>query len=79
MLEMGRMVAESVMSTLLGKTLMSTNPIESMFSMVLHSERSIKRAGGSRMLQRGGLGTALLACEGRYRREKGYAQIAQVR
>ncbi len=62
---------------LLRKTLMSTNPIESMFSLVRHSERNIKRTRGSQMLQRW-LGTVLLACEGRFRRVKGYAEIAQV-
>jgi hypothetical protein len=35
---------------LLRKTLMSTNRIESMFSLVRHSERNIKRARGSTML-----------------------------
>lgn len=65
-------------SALLRKTLLSTNPIESMFSLVRHSERNIKRTRGSRMLQRW-LGTVLLACEGRFRRVKGYAEIAQVR
>lgn len=62
---------------LLRKTLLSTNPIESMFSLVRHSERNIKRTRGSRMLQRW-LGAVLLACEGRFRRVKGYAQIAPV-
>lgn len=62
---------------LLRKTLLSTNPIESMFSLVRHSERNIKRTRDSRMLQRW-LGTVLLACEGRFRRVKGYAAIAQV-
>jgi putative transposase len=61
----------------LRKTLLSTNPIESMFSLVRHSERNIKRTRGSLMLQRW-LGTVLLACEGRFRRVKGYAEIAQV-
>ncbi|NOU11842.1 MAG: IS256 family transposase [Nitrospira sp.] len=61
----------------LRKTLLSTNPIESMFSLVRHSERNIKRTRGSHMLQRW-LGTVLLACEGRFRRVKGYAEIAPV-
>ena len=61
----------------LRKTLMSTNPIESMFSLVRHSERNIKRTRGSMMLQRW-LGTVLLYCEGRFKRVKGYAGIAQV-
>ncbi len=46
----------------LRKTLMSTNPIESMFSLVRHSERNIKRSRGSAMLKRW-LGTVLLYCE----------------
>ncbi len=62
---------------LLRKTFLSTNPIESMFSLVRHSERNIKRTRGSRMLQRW-LGTVLLACEGRFRRVKGYAEITPV-
>lgn len=62
---------------LLRKTLLSTNPIESMFSLVRHSERNIKRTRDSRMLQRW-LGTVLLASEGRFRKVKGYAAIAQV-
>lgn len=62
---------------LLRKTLLSTNPIESMFSLVRHSERNIKRTQGSRMLQRW-LGTVLLACEQHFRRVKGYTEIAQV-
>ncbi|MDF0650271.1 MAG: hypothetical protein P0121_02235 [Nitrospira sp.] len=45
---------------LLRQTLMSTNPIESMFSLVRHSERNIKRTRGSLMLQRW-LGTVLIA------------------
>ena len=62
---------------LLRKTLMSTNPIESMFSLVRHSERNIKRPRGSTMLQRW-LGTVLLYCEGQFKRVKGFAGIAQV-
>jgi hypothetical protein len=61
----------------LRKTLLSTNPIESMFSLVRHSERNIKRPQGSRMLQRW-LGTEWLACEQHFRRVKGYTEIAQV-
>lgn len=63
--------------TRLRKTLLSTNPIESMFSFVRHSELNIKRTRGSRMLQRW-LGTVFLACERRFKRVKGYAQIVQV-
>jgi transposase-like protein len=62
---------------LLRKTLMSTNPIESMFSLVRHSERNLKRTRGSLMLQRW-LGTVLLYCEQQFRRVKGVAEIAQV-
>lgn len=62
---------------LLRKTLMSTNPIESLFSLVRHSERNIKRTRGTAMLQRW-LGTVLLFCEQQFRKVKGYAEIAQV-
>lgn len=62
---------------LLRKTLLSTNPIESMFSLVRHSERHIKRTRGSAMLQRW-LGTVLLYCEQQFNRVKGFAGIAQV-
>lgn len=55
---------------------MATNPIESMFSLVRHSERTITRTRGSLMLQRW-LGTVLLSCEGRFKRVTGYAAIAQ--
>jgi putative transposase len=61
----------------LRKTLLSTNPIESMFSLVRHSERNIKRSRGSTMLQRW-LGTVLLYCEQQFRRVKGFAGIPQV-
>jgi putative transposase len=61
----------------LRKTLLSTNPIESMFSLVRHSERNIKRTRGSVMLQRW-LGTVLLYCEQQFRRVKGFADIGQV-
>lgn len=64
-------------SALLRKTLLSTNPIESMFSLVRHSERNIKRTRGSWMFQRW-LGTELLGCEGRFKRVKRYAEIALV-
>jgi transposase-like protein len=62
---------------LLRKTLLSANPIESMFSLVRHRERNIKRSRGSAMLQRW-LGTVLLYCEQQFRRVKGFAGIAQV-
>jgi transposase-like protein len=62
---------------LLRQTLRSTNPIESMFSLVRHSERNIKRPRGSKMLQRW-LGTVLLYCEQQFKRVKGFAGIAQV-
>ncbi len=63
--------------TLLRKTLMSTNPIESMFSLVRHSERNITRSRGSAMLQRW-LGTVLLYCEQQFKRVNGFAGMAQV-
>jgi len=62
---------------LLRKTLMTTNPIESMFSLVRHSEKNIKRPRGSKMLQRW-LGTVLLYCEEQFRTVKGFKEIAQV-
>ena len=62
---------------LLRKTLLTTNPIESMFSLVRHSERNIKRSRGSAMLQRW-LGTVWVYCEQPFNRVKGYAEIAQV-
>ncbi len=62
---------------LLRTTLMSTNPIESLCSLVLHSERNIKRTRCSAMLQRW-LGTVLLYCEQQFKRVNGFAGIAQV-
>jgi len=62
---------------LLRKTLMSTNPIESLFSLVRHSERNIKRSRGSAMRQRW-LGTVLLYCEQPFKRVNGFAGIPQV-
>lgn len=62
---------------LLRKTLQSTNPIESMFSMVRHCERNVKRARNSKMRQRW-LAAMLLHCEKSFRRVKGYRNIAQV-
>lgn len=59
------------------KTLPSTNPIESMFSLVRQGERNVKRTRGSRRLQPR-LGTVLLTCDGRFKRVKGYAPITQV-
>jgi len=63
--------------SLLRKTLLSTNPIESLCSLVRHSERNIKRTRGSAMLQRW-LGTVLFYCEQQFKRVKGFAGIAQV-
>ena len=59
---------------LLRKSLHSTNPIESMFSMVRSCERNIKRYRNSKMRQRW-LAAVLLHCERRFRRVKGYASI----
>lgn len=57
--------------TMLRVSLMTTNPIESMFSHVRHCERNLKRTRGSKMLQRW-LGSVLLHCEAQFQeREKG--------
>lgn len=62
---------------LLRKTLMTTNPIESMFSLVRHCERNIKRSRGSKMLQRW-LGSVLLYCEQQFHKVRGYQEINDV-
>lgn len=62
---------------ILRKTLMTTNPIESMFSLVRHTEKNIKRPRGSHMLQRW-LGAVLLHCEKQFYRIRGYDEIDQV-
>lgn len=62
--------------TSLRPSLMTTNPIESMFSYVRHCERNIKRTRGTKMLGRW-LGTVLLHCEGQFRKVDGYKDIAQ--
>jgi transposase-like protein len=62
---------------LLRKTLHSTNPIESMFSIVRDAEGNIKRHRNSRMMQRW-LASVLLYSEKRFRRIKGYASIPEV-
>ena len=62
---------------LLRKSLHSTNPIESMFSIVRSCERNIKRYRNSKMRQRW-LATVLLHCEQRFRRVKGHASIDEV-
>lgn len=62
---------------LLQKTLMSTNPIESMFSLVRQSEKNIKRQRGSKMLQRW-LGAVLLYCEEKFNKVRGSREIDQV-
>lgn len=62
--------------TMLRVSLMTTNPIESMFSLVRHSERNLKRSRGSKMLQRW-LGSVLLYCEGQFKKVEGYKDIAQ--
>lgn len=61
----------------LRKTLMSTNLIESLCSLVRHNERIIKRPRGSRMLQRW-LGDRAALLEGQFKRVKGSAGMAQV-
>jgi len=62
---------------LLRKTLHSTNPIESMFSMVRDVEGNIKRYRNSKMMQRW-LASVLLHCEKCFNRVKGYASIEEV-
>ncbi|BCB96325.1 IS256 family transposase [Dissulfurispira thermophila] len=62
---------------LLRKTLCSTNPIESMFSMVRDAEGNIKRYRNSRMKQRW-LASVLLYCEKRFKRVNGYTSIPDV-
>jgi transposase-like protein len=62
---------------LLRKTRLSTNRIESMFSLVQHSERNIKRSRGSAMRQRW-LGMVWLDCKQQFNRVKGFAGIPQV-
>ena len=62
---------------LLRKTLHSTNPIESMFSMVRDCESNIKRYRSSKMRQRW-LAAVLLHCEQRFKRVKGHASIKAV-
>ncbi len=61
----------------LRKSLHSTNPIESMFSMVRDCEGNIKRYRSSKMSQRW-LASVFLHCEKRFRRVKGYDEIAGV-
>lgn len=62
--------------TMLRVSLMTTNPIESMFSTVRHCERNLKRSRGSKMLQRW-LGSVLLYCEEQFKKVEGYREIAQ--
>jgi putative transposase len=59
---------------LLRKTLITTNPIESMFSLVRQCEKNIKRPRGSAMLQRW-LGSVLLYCEKQFNRVRGHQEI----
>jgi transposase-like protein len=61
----------------LRKTLHSTNPIESMFSMVRDCEDNIKRYRTSKMRQRW-LASVLMYCEQRFRKVKGYESIKAV-
>ncbi len=62
---------------LLRKTLYSTNPIESMFSLVRDAEGNIKRYRRGGMTQRW-LAAVLLYAEQRGRRIKGDASIPEV-
>jgi putative transposase len=62
---------------LLRKTLHTTNPIESMFSVVRDAEGNIKRYRGTKMAQRW-LAASMLHAEKRFKRVKGHAHIAAV-
>jgi len=62
---------------LLRKTLHSTNPIESMFSMVRDCEGNIKRYRSSNMRQRW-LAAVLVHCQTRFKRVKGHEDIEAV-
>lgn len=62
---------------LLRKTLITTNPIESMFSLVRHCERNLKRTRGSKMLQRW-LGAVLIYCEKQFHKINGYQDIEKL-
>ena len=62
---------------LLCNSLHSTNPIESMFSMVRSCEHNIKRYRSSKMRQRW-LAAVLLHCEQQFKRVKGYASFDEV-
>jgi putative transposase len=63
--------------TLLRKSLHTTNPLESMFSMIRDCEMNIKRYRSSKMRQRW-LAAVLLHCEQRFNRVKGYKSIKAV-
>ena len=63
---------------LLRKTLHSTNPIESMFSMVARQVGRLKSIKQGKMAQRW-VATALLDAETRFRSVKGHLQIAEVK
>jgi transposase-like protein len=65
------------MTARLRKSLMPANPIESLFSLVRHSERNSTRTRSRTMLPQW-LGTVLLDCEQQFKRVKGFAGIAQV-
>ncbi len=63
---------------LLRKTLLSTNPIESMFSMASRHLHRITHMKKGHMAQRW-MGTVLLYAEERFRSVKGYLSISEVR
>jgi putative transposase len=62
---------------LLRKTLHTTNAIESMFSIVRHCEKNVKRYYGSNMSQRW-LAAICLYAEGQFRTVRGHRNIAEV-
>ena len=61
-------------AALLRKTLLSTNPIESMFSLVRHREHNPMRTRGSAMLQQW-LGSVLLYCECQFKKVTGNGMV----
>jgi len=62
----------------LRKTLLTTNPIESIFGHAADLTRRVKRWRGEAMVMRW-LGSNLLWIEGRFRRVRGYRQLGRLR
>jgi len=62
---------------LLAKTLITTNPIESVFSKVREAHHKVKRNRGTKMAQRW-LGSILLYAENGFRKVKGFESIPEI-